>query len=329
MPYLRRVLNSCSLALLLALTPALQAALIVQETFVTGAGNYTANGNLAGQTSSASQGFTGAWGGAGTSYATVVASPNLTMSGVNWNTGGSVRIQTNSDFYASREQDRNFTSAVGSTSLWFSTLYQPSTIAFDADRETMMAFLTDPVPGKSFTSTTTPSNATDALWSNTNGIDRGGFAWGISTFGDTSNTLTVKYQSDLGGTDNIVTADTNIALAIGTTYMLIAELALNTTGATDMLNIWAVTSLPTSQASLGAPHWTVSADILSTSASLDTLAFLEGTSIDGVASAAVTYYDAIRIGTTFDDLLLAVPEPSRALLLFVTLSALSLRRRRA
>ena len=296
------------------------AVTIASDSFTVGAG-YTA-GLLTPQSGSPSAvNFTGNWGGSQTGYYQVVSS-SLSLSGYA-GTGGSLLVQTRDDGTFSRNSSHTFTAdTTSSSTLWFSSLYQPSTGAFENNNEAMMGFTSGSPP------LTADGTTLGASWTSSNGAGLAGFAWGINTGTNNSNTLKIKYQSDFGGSAGVVLADTGVALTIGTTYFLIGKIALNAAGNQDTLNVWIRTSLPTNETSLGAANWSIStANLLNSSSNLNTLLLFGGAGTQEGATVdwRSTYYDSVRIGTTFADI---VPEPSRFLLLGFAFLGLFYKRRR-
>lgn len=308
------------------------AVLLAADNFVIGPGDYTAT-NLNLQTSASATGFPAAWGGAQTGWIQI-NNGNLNMPGVE-NANGRLLLTPNSDGHYSRLKNHGYTAAAsGLNQLWFSTLYMPSDRAFDPGREVMMGFLSGspPISGAGTgLEPLVPAHATEATWRTGNGGSFAGFGFGIDTMLDSSAYLSVKYQQDHGGSAAVISTKTNIALNINTTYFLLARLDVNTSGTTDVLNIWALSSLPTSEAALGAPMWSVSANILTNSSNLNMLNLWTGSMDDrpvngGVgATTSLSYFDALKIGTSFYDV---APEPGRSMLLMIAIIGVTMRRRR-
>lgn len=317
-----------------ALSPTTShAVLLAADNFVIGAGDYTAT-NLNLQTSASATGFPNALTGAQTGWIQI-NNGNLNMAGVDNNANGRLLMTPNSDGHYSRLKSHGYTAAAsGLNQLWFSTLYMPSDRAFDPGREVMMGFLSGvPVVNGAGTGLEplVPAHATDATWRTGNGGAFAGFGFGIDTMLDSSAYLSVKYQQDHGGNAAVVSTKTSIALNINTTYFLLARLDINTSGTTDVLNIWALTSLPASEAALGAPMWSVSANMLTNSSNLNMLNIWAGSMDDrpvngGLgATTSMSYFDALKIGTNFSDV---APEPGRSMLLLMAAIVTTLRRRR-
>ena len=274
-----------------------RAAEYLNDDFIIGTGDYSTSSNIAGQTSASSTGFVGAWGGNSTNYFKPSAT-NLTLTGYS-STGGSFGFMGFNGSLGSRSDNRSFTATSGASTLWFGSL-------LDTDSNTlshgsaMMGFLSGGL------TTTSGSDATSATWTSSNGGTLDGFAWGISNGG-----LAVAYQT---GSGTVTTVDPTFSISAGTTYLLLAQLQLNTSSNDDTLNVWALTSVPTSQGSLGTPTFSVSsADILSASTDLNTLVAYASVSTTGTNAQDLTEFDAIRAGTSFSDVV-AVPEPPTVVL---------------
>lgn len=192
----------------------------------------------------------------------------------------------------------------------------------------MLGFLSAPLSG-------------DARWT---GADKQGFGFGISNYGSNASEvldpdtgfLTVNYQNGTG----VQSAANIAALTKDSTYFILSRLGVNSGGSgIDTLDLWVLTSLLTED-SLGAPTWSLGIDdgvnLVNSADALDALVFwgavLNDTGKTGFESpsAGYTYFDAIRMGTEFDDVVPpTVPEPSRMLLLaFALIPALQRRQRK-
>ncbi|TLD69372.1 PEP-CTERM sorting domain-containing protein [Phragmitibacter flavus] len=338
---MKRKFYPVALAFLMAqLSPTtLQAVVLASEDFVFGAAApaYTTNTSPANRSGTDNPGFTGAWTNNGTGYFNT-STTNLSLPGYA-SPGGSMLVTPNSNGEYSRSISRTFTAdTTASTTIWTSTLFRPSTLAFDAGRESMIHFLSGGSGSDSPTSVLSSMNqptvgaSYGALWGGQNGTSSGhqlqGFGYGISTFADTSTTMSLKYQT---GANTVALVDTNINLSLNTTYFVLSKLNLNVSGTYDTLDFWVLTSLPTSEALLGAPSYSITAadqvNLLTASSNLNNVVFAAGTLLDAPSSSSLTNFDAIRIGTTFADVT-AIPEPSRALLLGTALGLTLLHRRR-
>lgn len=296
--------------------PQSLAALVMGDQFLTGGvGNYTADANLFGQNPTSSFNFAGSWSGTNSLVFRPKAT-NLSVAGVT-NAGGSLRADVTGNSAFSRSDNRAFTSVGGQSSLWFGTMYQPSTNALSANSSAMTGFLSDSLP------TTTATTTTGATWTTGNGDTLKGFGWGV-----TNGNLVVSYQSDAGGSGSITTANTGFSMTINTTYFLVGKLDINA-GGNDSLSLWVLTSAPSSESALGAATWTISANILTSSSELDTLNLWAGTASDG-SIVKTNNFDAISIGTSYSDIV-AVPEPTTAAMAIfaVASGALLLRRKRS
>lgn len=192
----------------------------------------------------------------------------------------------------------------------------------------MLGFLSAPLSG-------------DVRWT---GTDKQGFGFGISNYGSNASEvldpdtgfLTVNYQNGTG----VQSAANIAALTKDDTYFILSRLGVNAgVAGIDTLDIWVLTSLLTED-SLGAPTWSLDVDdgvnLLNSADSLDALVFwgavLNDTGKVGfdAPSAGYTYFDAIRMGTEFDDVVPPIaPEPSRMLFLaFGLILALQRRQRK-
>jgi hypothetical protein len=298
-----------ALALGCACPATLPATLIFNEEFQTGVGAYTAGANVQGQ-NPAVTGFTGAWAGSDTS-SFQVSGTNVAMPGVT-NGGGSLGMSTLAAA-SSRSDSRAVSAYTAAGTYWFSSVFTPDADAVNgANGSTMfVGFLSGAL------STVSSGGSTAALWTSSNGADLEGFAWGIE-----AGSLRVRYQT---GADTVATQNLgSLSLTAGSTYLLIAELQVNTAG-NDVLNLWVTSSAPGSQAGLGAATATLSTfDLVSTGDAIDTLVLFAGrsASTDGAVG-----WDAIRMGTQFSDLAI-VPEPSAYLLLVLSATSWGLARRR-
>lgn len=277
-----------------------QATLLVEDQFLVGTGDYTSGPPLVapgvGQTSSGSIGFSGAWSGANSGYFSVLSS-NLSFTGLP-NTGGSLLIGATNNGDYSRSDSRSMTVSASQSSLYFSMLMRTDAATLANGATSMVGFLSGALRE------TAVSSATGATWMTSNGGNLAGFAWGIS-----GGAFSVEYQSNAGGAGAVNLVNTGFTPTAGVTYLLIGRLDINAAG-NDTLSIWATTSLPASQAALGAPIWSIStADILADSSNLNTLALWAGVTSSATPVTNSTTVDAIRIGTTFNDVV-AVPEPS-------------------
>lgn len=311
------------------------AAVVISDYVITGGSpEYTANNSdttgavLGGTNSPSSTGFTGAW--SGTTGWFKISGDSLSLPGYTGNEGGSFRIAPHANGNAARQSSRSFTPAsVSADTLWFSTLFKPSTRTFDPGREAMLGFLSASLSG-------------DVRW--TGADTKQGFGFGISNYGSNASEvldpgtgfLTVNYQNGAG-----VQSAANIAsLTKDSTYFILSRLGVNSNEfGIDTLDLWVLPSLPTED-SLGAPTWSLDVDdgvnLLNSADSLDALVFwgavLNDTGKTGFESpsAGYTYFDAIRMGTEFDDVVPpTVPEPSRMLLLaFALIPALQRRQRK-
>jgi hypothetical protein len=279
-------------AVLAALSSA-RAAVIASDTFITGGvGNYTAGVKLDGQNPTSSTGFTGAWFGSNSSSVTASAT-NLGVSGVT-NTGGSVNFSLNGAF--SREEARSFTSVSGVSTLWFGGILQANAGGLSNGTETMYAFLSGALP------TSSAANSTGAVWSSTNGVGLSGFA-----VGQKNGKFTVDYQSNASGSGVFNQTISATSFTADTPYFIVSSLTLNTSGNNDTLNIWLLTSAPSSESSLGTATFTLTtADIATGSDNFNTLSIWAARNTTGSVSNNL---DALRIGTTYLDV---VPEPSTA-----------------
>lgn len=279
----------------------LRASTVMGDAFITGGGvNYTANANLSGQNPSSSINFTSAWSGVN-SLVFRPQSTNLSMAGIT-NPGGELQFNVTGNSAFSRSDYRTFTAASTQSTLWFGTLYQPSTNGLSANSQAMVGFLSGNL------TTTTDATSTGATWSNANGGSLNGFAWGV-----VNGSLVVDYQSGAG---TILQANTGVSLTSNMTYFLIGKLEINESG-NDILNIWVSTSAPASETALGAATLSITtADLLGSSSELNTLNLWTGTESDGSINK-VNNFDAISLGTTYLDLL-SVPEPSSSHLILIT-----------
>lgn len=313
-----------------------QAALIASDDFIFGAAApaYTSGSSPANRSGTGTVGFTGAWFNNNTGYFNT-NNTNLSISGYA-STGGSMLVTPNSNGNFSRSISRTFTPIPASpavTTIWTSTLFRPSTLAFDPGRQSMLQFLSGGAGSASPTSIlSSASDPSSSLWGGADGLSSGnqlqGFGFGISTFAATSSTLSIKYQS---GNNQVALANTNVALNLDTTYLVISKLNLNVSGTYDTLDFWLVTSLPANEAALGAPSFSLGvgsqANILDSASLLTNTVFSGGVSVDSPSTSSITNYDALRIGTSFADVT-AVPEPTRIVLFGLALSVTALRRRR-
>lgn len=275
---------------------AAHGTLIFNDEFVTGSGGYTAGANLLGQNPTVT-GFSGAWAGANTSQYKP-SSTNLSMSGVT-NGGGSLTV-TSIAAGGSRSNSRTLSPYTGSNTLWFSSLGSFDSAALTAGGgQTYTAFLSGALP------TSSSSGATSATWLSSNGGSLTGFAWGID-----DGQLKLKYHS---GTNSVLTViPSGVSLTANTPYLFLAKVNVNSSGATDSLDFWLLSSAPANEAALGTPTYSLSADFLNTNTDITTLdSYFGGSSSAPVLNGS---WDAIRMGTSFSDLQI-VPEPSAIALL--------------
>jgi hypothetical protein len=273
------------------------------------ANDYISNNNLYGQSASTgSYGFTGTWSGANSNFFVLSevgyklggTGANILSGVIRMNAGGSGNTRTAS---------RSFTASSGQNTLWFSSLVRIGADGVTSENNTEGLFGLTSGRGSIVSSDGTQN----ASWSDSNGKTLSGFQLGLSG----GNTLSVKYQSDASGTGSITTADTGFVLETANqmAYFLVARLDVNTSGNDDTLKIWALTSIPANEEAILAltPTCSITADILKNSGELDTLLL---TSTSNANIYALAYLDALRVGTTYGDLLLteppspSIPEPS-------------------
>ena len=308
------------LAVVLALTfgaVTARGSLIFSEDFSTGAGGYTVDTNILGQNPTTSTGFSGAWVGANTSAYQPNAS-NLVMAGVA-NSGGSLLNQYTA-FSQTRSDSRALAAYTGSDTLWVSSLMAFNSNALNnSGGSHFIGFLSGPLPGVS------ASGTQNATWINSNGGNLNGFAVGLN-----NGNLTLRYQT---GSDTVASSllTPSFTLAADTAYLMVAQLMLNTSGVNDTLNIWFLDAAVADESALGLPTLSLTtANLVDTNTDISQLVGYSAAPFSGTTGNVPSYanWDAIRMGTTFEDLSI-VPEPSSAALLAGLALAAGLRSRRS
>lgn len=288
---LRKILIATAVAL--SGTASVQASILFSDQFLTtgDSGGYTAGGNLKGQQPGPDAGWSGSWNGDSTGLITIGAT-NLAMSGLP-NEGGAISVSA-VGANSAKSVYHLFGTPAGQATVWFSTLFAPTASSFGTDSQLMAGFLSGYVGSAS-------------SWTNT---QLQGFSLGVMNSGK----LTVQYQTNAANAATagaFETASSSLSLATGTTYLLIAKLDVNT-GGNDILNVWIKTSAPTSEASLGAADLSITADLLTDSSKFSTLNLWLARGSTGFSDAG--RFDALRGGTTFNDVM-GIPEPSSLALL--------------
>lgn len=290
----------------------LSAATVLADEFLTGGSpNYTSGVNLSGQNPTTT-GSTTAWTGASTSQWRP-NDANLAVTGV-VNGGGSLRFSLGNTVTGSSAQSRAFVPAAsGLSTLWFGGVFQASSAnGLASGVETMAGFLSDALPGQGATSGT----ATGGTWTTANGGNLQGFAFGMR-----GGVLTVDYQTNVGlepGLRTVTQVATSTSFTAGINYFLVARLSIDAAG-DDTLDIWSLTSAPADSSLLGTPTFSVSANMVTNSGLLDTLAVWAGK--NGSSGTNINSIDALRMGTSYGEVV-GVPEPSTWALLVMGAVAL-------
>lgn len=287
----------------IALTSSAYSTLVVTESF-----DYTVGSNVDGS-GAAVDGWAGAWAFSGGSNLPDVAE-GLSF-GTLESSGGSSQRPTrigNGAITRSISGDSQTALTVSGTTIWFSVLMQATAP-------------TDPVGNGGFA-----TNSFGTLIFGSDGLSGGsgggaapiigtGSALGVS-FADTNDNsgnfanMQIQGVTYNGGTLTQGTAD---RITVGeSTTLIVGSIEWAADGADDTLSLFNVLD-PT--APLPAAFTTLTAD-------LDQSTF----DVVSIGDAQTSVFDEIRIGTTVEDVLPAVPEPSSTLL--IGLSSLVLLRRR-
>ncbi|MEZ5301305.1 MAG: PEP-CTERM sorting domain-containing protein [Verrucomicrobiales bacterium] len=320
----------------LALAGQADAAIIAAEQVLTGtdpaAGEYFAYPSEDGRLTSganapqnpANPGFSGGWGGGGTSLWRVQEA-GLDHFGIANEAGGAFQFSWNAEF------DRRVTRAVSSTvptaagsTLWMSTLVQMQAPDADGDGIVLAGFADD---------------ATGA--SETNGV-----RFGLVSDGAGGTQIVVRHRADtnpapgFNGAD-VAQTDTVLGMANpGQTYLILAKIEKDVIAAGDILtgndrlSLWLDPQVTSgNEADLGAPDAVAESFAWFNPTAFDTLALVGVNWVPTGAPAAGedtlgVLFDEMFLGETLADVAAAVPEPSRAMLMFAGLAALAFRRRR-
>lgn len=303
------VLSLCALEWL---SLSANATLILEETFfVNVPGGYIATGYngesrpMANPVANLSLGFSGPWSSPNSSNAqSMVASTTQLGFGSLPNEGtGSLNIWNAGNY--SRATRRGLEAFPETETLWFATLINVNDVVYDnyLNNVASLLFVSGGLPGYS-------ENGHAAVWGNDNGGNLAGFGWGYY-----AGNISIRYQTDADGL-GFVTESTILAhddYQPNTTYLLLAKLMINANGVDDNMQVWALNSLPANESALGEPKLNINANIVTSQADFVNMYANYGGGGARNENTA-TYFDAIRIGTAYSDVI-PIPEPlSMALL---------------
>jgi hypothetical protein len=267
----------CLLGLLI-LPCSARAELLAEETFPIGQGGYKVHLKVGGQNATDSQGLEGPWVGSDSSSLTV-ENADLTVPG---GAPSPTALQVTMGFKGSRSLTRQLPTIPGN-SIWLGFNLKLSSTSNQKDCQVMLGLLSDTLP------TVTGTTPDAAVWSAQNGGDLLGVA-----VGSQSGELTVAFRDSeaVPFSQEI----TGVPIAAETPCFVIVHLDSEAAGG--KISVWLTSTVPATQAQLGAPQWSKT-DFTMPLSHLTQLGFWAARNTVGNLQAQVSL---VRLATDYGDL---------------------------